>query len=73
MANAEIIPLDVDACDQLGNPLVLHFALRALKQIRADDEVRVQPRASAFDFPAACLGLMVQGFRLQVLRSLYSV
>jgi hypothetical protein len=39
-ANAEIIPLDVDACDAEGNPLVLHFVQRASKPIKAGDEVR---------------------------------
>ena len=39
LANAEIIPLDVAEVDEAGNNLVLHYAQRAVKPIRAGEEV----------------------------------
>jgi hypothetical protein len=39
--NAEILPLSVDAIDAAGNALVVHMALRAVKDIAEGDEVLV--------------------------------
>jgi phosphotransferase system IIA component len=38
-ANAEIIPFDVAEVDDAGYNLVLHYAQRALKPIKAGEEV----------------------------------